>query len=508
MDFSKLEEAPHRKKHTLPARVLTSDEAKQAMAPLLYKYAETAPPIRLFGKGRAKTWTVAAMTNLTEMGKKITPGRLHRVLRTALPINPQFNLYLNANSIEPEKLTQKVLQTWLIGEADKSAEQLDYPSIRPSRGKRPELKIPNLGPISGQVELFEDALAFGKSEQWGRSHGFFVMVRGRLINMHDELFGLEALSHGAFQRFRMVVQADGLDNYLRATRENVSADAEGVQNFRKYLKEKFNEARSYYLSWLAKKEKEELLSFRLSRTPRSLSRQPLLATVRKVLAGQITDLKYIYVPVGINEEMKAALLAQLEAAIEADNFFEEVKFEALGMERGVAIFDVANRSFKINILHPFFSNFAEHFHSPEPYQFFAIAEVLTEAYLIEEGLSPDQTNTVLARRDRFLRELVLGSRLAAPIVAQLLEDARHDFKGFEDAVYEGMKSLGFDVSKMGGSGKPDGIALAHVGVRTEGDRSLSFKVAYDAKSTGEKVSAKDLQHCGRLETPQRVRRGL
>ncbi len=498
MDFTKLEEAPHRRKHMLAARLLSVAEAKQILAPLITGYEGKTSPITLFGADSAKTWTVAAMTNLSGMGQKIARGRLRRVLRTALPINPEFNLFLNGNRVEPEKLSQTRIGTWVIGQNDNSAKSLDFEESKIGSGI-PAIKIPQLGPIWGEVELFEDALAFGKSEDWGRSHGFFVIVRGRLLNIQDELFGLEALSHGAFQRFRMIVHADGLDEHLRATRENVSEDAEGVKNFRRYLKEKFNEVRAVYNTWLTEKEKQESISHHLGRTPKSLSRQPLLSLIRRVLRGEISEVRYLRVPTGLDVKAKDALLADLEQAIQSDEFFKDVRFEALGLEQGVAVFEVTERCFKINILHPFYTNYAEHYHSPEPYQFFAIAEVLTEAYLSEEGLTEEQIGTILGRRDRFLRELVFGSRLAAPLVAQLLEDSRNDSKGFENAVYEGMKSLGFEVSKLGEKGKPDGIALARRGVQTEGGKSASYRVTYDAKSTGAKVSAKDLNIAGALK---------
>ncbi len=48
----------------------------------------------------------------------------------------------------------------------------------------------------------------------------------------------------------------------------------------------------------------------------------------------------------------------------------------------------------------------------------------------------------------------------------------------------GLRSLGFEVSPIGGKGEPDGIALARLGVREElsGTRS-DYKITYDTKST-------------------------
>lgn len=187
------------------------------------------------------------------------------------------------------------------------------------------------------------------------------------------------------------------------------------------------------------------------------------------------------------------MLADLNKAIEDEDFFKEVSFEALGIERGLAVFNVKERCFKVNILHPFFANYCEHSRSHEAFQLLAITEVLTEAYLLEEEIPPEQVRIILNRRDRFLRELVLGTQLAAPLVAQLLNDNRSDSKGLEKAVYEGMKSLGFEVTKLGKRGKPDGIALARMGIRdTSTGKDVSYRVIYDAKSSeSERISAKD-----------------
>lgn len=493
MDFSKLEEDPSRKDLLLKVRELTVAETKQALSAVLGSGGGNSDSVRLFGTDAAKTWTVAAMSNLTPMAKKLTAGRLRYILSTALPINPQFNLYYNGTKLEPRKINQPTIAEWVVGQNDKTAESLAFESVNVGKGKR-GLKIPQLGLIWGEAQIFEDVLSEGKSEDWGRSHGFFVIVRGRLINLHDELFGIEALSHGAFSRFRLVIHADGLDEYLRSTRETVSADEEGVVNLRGYLKAKFNEARAKYNTWLVDQEAEQSLSRRVSRTPRSFSRQPLVRAIRKVLDGKLGDLFLTRVPHGLSESQKTALLDSLEKSLESDEFFKEVRFEPIGVEQGIAVFDTEERCFKVNILHPFFANYADHSRAHEAFQLLAVAEVLTEAYLLEEDLSEDQVRNILVRRDRFLRALVFSTQLAAPLVAQLLRDNRADPKGLEKAVGEGLRSLGFEVSPKGKSGEPDGLALARMGVRDESDgKDETYTVSYEAKSTTrDRVSAKDI----------------
>jgi hypothetical protein len=490
MDFSKLEDDPGSKKVQLKVRKLNITEAQRILAPILVSKAKKG--VSLFGDDAPKTWTVAAMSQLTAMAKKLTYGRLKMVLRTALPINPQFNLYFNGEQLKPGKINAPLIQNWQIGENDEVAKSLNYEVSKNTKSL--SVVIPGLGKVWGEVELFENPVTVGKAENWGRSHGFFVMVRGRLINLHDELFGLEALSHGTFSRFRMVIHADGLDDYLRATRESVAEDEEGVKNLREYLKDKFNEARSKYNTWITEEDAEKSLSKRISSMPRSLSRQPLQLAIKRFLAGDIDKFFLINVPSHLGDGEKEKFLNDLDAAIQSEDFFKDVRFEALGLDQGMAIFDAGERCFKVNIVHPFFANYCEHTRSHEAFQLLAVSEVLTEAYLLEEGLSTDQVHNIMYRRDRFLRELVFGTQLSAPLVASLLDENRSNPKGFEKAVHEGMKSLGFEITPLAKVGEPEGIALARLGVRDEKfGKNESYTVTYDAKSTGGvRVSAKDV----------------
>ena len=107
MDFSKLEERPGRRSLRLNVRRLSQGEAKRALLAVLSSDQRPSTPIRLFDKDAAKKWTVAAMGNLTPLARKLTPGRLKYVLRTALPINPQFTLFFNGEKLEPEKVDRQ-----------------------------------------------------------------------------------------------------------------------------------------------------------------------------------------------------------------------------------------------------------------------------------------------------------------------------------------------------------------------------------------------------------------
>lgn len=465
---------------TLPVRILTEDEAVSLLALLLYRHDDAADAIKLFGPGAAGSWTVAAMGNLTSLAQGLTSGRLGWVLSTALPINPEFNLFLNGNRLHPSKTKLKPLEEWVIGVDDKVAERL---RLR-TEADPYAVHIEGVGPVSGSVAIYEDPLTGGKAGDWGRSHGIFVMVRKRLVNIDDALFGLPQLSLGPFARFRMEVYADGLDGVLRSTRETV-LESEGVHNLQKYILDKFNEVRTWYNNWLTEKEYEARISTRIGATPQSLSRRPLLNAIRRVLDGA-PDLLLTQIPPNLSAEAKQTLLSRLEADIDSDTgLIKEVRFEPLGINIGLAIFDALQGCVCVNLLHPFYANYIEHYHNSEPFELLAVAEVLTEAYLLDEGLSSEATKNVLRKRDRFLRELVYSRQLAAPLVADLLRATVANPSGLEQAVAAGLASIGFEVSPIGGNGEPDGLAVATLGVRDPASGvSSDYRITYDTKSTG------------------------
>ncbi len=190
----------------------------------------------------------------------------------------------------------------------------------------------------------------------------------------------------------------------------------------------------------------------------------------------------------LGDAEKKALIAELEKEIDSqepqDLFIRDVQFDALGPQYGVALFDVVERCIRINTLHPFFANYAEHYKNPEPFILLATTEVFTEGFMHEQGIPPATTRLLLEQRDRFLRELVYLRPVAAPLVAQMLRDTVSSPDGLEEAAYRGFLTLNFEVTKLGGKNKktPDGVGYARLGMRGDADASYSF--TYDTKSTG------------------------
>src|SRR5207247_7631314 len=102
--------------------------------------------------------------------------------------------------------------------------------------------------ITGTAKIYVDRLTQGKSDQYERSHGFFVRVRGRVINLEDELFGPDVLNHAAWSRFAMEVDADGLREHLLSSREGVR-ESSAIAMLREYLHGVFNVCRQAFDDW-------------------------------------------------------------------------------------------------------------------------------------------------------------------------------------------------------------------------------------------------------------------
>ncbi len=445
--------------------------------------------IRLFGEKASPSWTVVVMSSLKPMAQDLKMGRLRWVLSTAMPLAPGFCCYLNGTIVEPSKMRQEPLAQWIIGQDDKVAANkkiaVDYDPTQPELHKH-GINLSWGARVTGHAEVYEDTLDKGKSTDWGRSHGFFIMVRGRLLNLVDPLFGNTPLSHKTFNRFRMVAHCDQLDDFLLSSREGIS-EKDQTDELKSYLRSKFHEAADWYEDWLSKKEAESRLAVRLGRMPRGLMQRPLINLIVNTLRGKGPFPRLTRIPTGLTAEETDALITKTEGFAETqEGFINDVVLEGLGVDRPIAMFDAGNNKVIVNSLHPFYRNYEDYFKNPEPFEILGLAEILTEAYLVEMGFPRDDINSILDMKDDFLRQLVYMRRLSAPLAADMLREAGGDREGLENAVAEGFRSLGLEVTPIGGSNEPDGLAEARMGIRTNDESLRGYKLTYDAKSTGQK----------------------
>lgn len=469
----------------LDVRELSIDEVRTALKPL----EENEFDLRILLNNKIDSWTVTILSSLKPMVNDLKIGRLEWVLSTAMPITPDFRCYLNNKEIKSSKLEMEPLKTWIIGESDEVAENMELDTSKARVGPKDErfgVDLPVLGRITGFVEIYEDTLTKGKSAEWGRSHGFFIMVMKRLINLQDELFGIHPLSHKTFNRFRMVVHCNGLNDFLLSSREGV-AEKDATDELKKYLTRKFYEAENWYDNWLNQENDKNLLAARLGKIPRGLLKRPIVEMVVRAIEGRIPHPRLTKIPTGLTEKENEEFVAELIKSASSESkkeFVDDVIFEPMGIDYPIAMFDSLNNKIAINSLHPFYINYQDYFKNPEPFQVIGVAEILTEAHLYSMDMRPEDINELLSKRDNFLRELVYSSeRLSAPLIGLMLKDAAADDKGLENALAKGFRSLGFDVVPMGKPNEPDGLATAHLGVRQDTPGLAKYSIAYDAKST-------------------------
>lgn len=345
-------------KLNLDVRNLSKEEAKQALQVL----EESNFDLSILFQSKIDSWTVTILSNLKPMVKDLQMGRLKWVLSTAMPIRPDFKCYLNGMEILSAKLDVEPLHTWTIGKEDKVATNLELAANKinnlPSDQKYGVI-LPRLGRITGYAEVYENTLTVGKSAEWGRSHGFFVMVMGRLINIQDELFGVHPLSHMTFNRFRLVVHCDGLNDFLLSSREGV-AEKDATTELKKYLTSKFNEASTWYENWKSQDDNRKLLSVRLGKIPQGLLKRPIVEMVARAIQGQIPFPRLTKIPTGLTDKEKEQFVQRIieSASLESENeFVADIAFESLGVDSPIAIFDSTNNKIIINNLHPFYCEF-------------------------------------------------------------------------------------------------------------------------------------------------------
>lgn len=485
----------------LPLRTLTESQAKAAVSSFVGGTKPGYQAIKLFGKGAAKTWTVAVMSSLKPMATEIKRGRLRWLLQSAMPLRDDFSLYLNGDKIQPSKLNAQRVGHWILGKdlvkLPKPAPELEVSDggVRLGKDGRYGLNHPALGRITGYVEIYNDPIDTGTSNEIERSNGFFVYVRGRLVNIDDPGFGINRnlLRHGTFSRFRMVAHIDRLDDELRSSRE---ALREGplFSVAQAILHGAFNFARVALDKHEASQKASERISHRIAGSPGSLTRRPIVGLVQSALSGKVRP-RYVAFP-AVTPKNRAAFVQKLqEKADSEDGLVSDVEIVEMSQDEGLTVLDVESGILRINSLHPFVAHFLDEYEDKKrslPLELLALSEILLEAHLYELGLDEGNIHDVLARRDEALRSLARSTgKKNARMVAQELLDSASDKDALEKALVAAFDSMGFDAVPLGGKGKPDGIADARLSGDSKG--AHHYRLSLEAKSKempGAKVSAK------------------
>lgn len=454
MNFRKVEEVQLEDGAvTVSLREITENDARTLLGDIRDRDPEAWR--LMFGDDRVPHWTVAGLSDFRELYDRLVSGTLRWVLMTGLPLHSDFRVYLDGEQLLSSKAAREPILARSICET-----------------------LPGIGVVRGRAQIFEEKLTGGKSEQYGRSNGFFVRVRGRVINLEDELFGLKAVNHAAWSRFALDIQADGLRDHLLSSREGVK-DSEHVRGFRGFLLDTFNECRAAYDKHKAEENKELDIAQLLSDGPRVEIAEPIVQTVRSVIHASC-DSFYVGLPDpdldSVEDWLEESEAQIYEEPIASAEFVEE------GSNAPALRYDPVSRILFVNSEHPFVDKLTVGTSGRSAAEMFAASEVVLEGQLSLQGVNWRTVAELLATRDRVLRVMAGKAPATAAEVLRRLRAARDSEEAFEVAVGAVFRALRFRYERKGGhrSG-PDGVLYARLGRHDQSN--ADYSLVYDAKTT-------------------------
>jgi Histidine kinase-, DNA gyrase B-, and HSP90-like ATPase len=412
------------------------------------------------------TWTIVILEDLKEKAQQLRTGRLRWVLQTAMPLESDFSLYLNGELIESSKSQLTKVVSFNIKNLE-SERLTDLGAVTGETWtKTPDgLKSPSFpAGISGEAFVTKESLYAegGKSEDLGRSHGFFVRVHNRLINETDPYFGARPLSFSTWYRFAAIVEVSDLNKFVTASRDDVE-QSELKAKLRSLLLAIFNQARDSFEEIAAEEAKKsgqrkegsrDYVSTELVERPLA---DALVANSVTETSGDDESKKWRLVEPIDDVAKLQALVEQLYSVDRKDRRYT-FKYSSGGSLRPIARLDVPTGTFIVNEDHQLVREYADKPESKRLLESIVVAEALLEVYLRAARVEPEIVYDLLDRRDTLLRSLALDQSYSLPALAASLRDAASNAYDLEVALVGALRALGFSARHIGGSGTPDGVA--------------------------------------------------
>jgi hypothetical protein len=406
------------------------------------------------------SWTLAVVDELKDIS--LPPGRLRWVLGNGMPLRPDFTVHLDDVAVE-SKLGRNAEVLWQLDEArivsELTAEWTDARDHgrvsgdiqtgvavnNPDAEERPTIRFPQLGDVSAEVSLFATSLATGVAAEHGRSHGFFVMVRDRLLNPDDAKLLLGDPSFGTFYRTQFVLHVDGLDADLLANREQLRTTPRTAE--------------------LAVLQKALYLAARKELDRRDADRE---IKHRSESLLPVSDTAHF------REPLSALLVKQAssgETGAGLDLSAPRIERQTLEIDQPLAVLASDGTGFKVNDAHPFFAALRDRLgggkkakEALRAFDLIAVSEKLLEGHLFDTGLNGDEVDAVLAWRDGLFRALAEGYEGAPEdIVATAIDMSFVGDDQFEIALAELLRQMGFEATRDGASGEKDILVIAPTG---------------------------------------------
>lgn len=427
--------------------------------------------------GKYATWTICLLETLKPKAADLKIGRLEWVISTALPLKTDFKVYVNSAEILSSKEKIKAVVSFAPG-------HLSAARIKDLNDKwgmdwraEEEILVSSEFPagISGTVLVAERSLLAGKSADLGRSHGFFVRVRDRLLNESDPLFGKNPLSHATFNYFRADLNIDDLNDEVTASREMIEAGRKRkiVEDL---LAQIFNEARSRQIdAERAEQDKEDRKrdGERSYVAPR-LVEHPIAGVLATdpVNPGSDADNQWFYI-----QEQDQALLTQTIEKLYQPRSGYRYEYVSLGRSARMVRLDPATSTFTLNDDHPLVRANQSDGKARILLEHLATAEVMLEVYMRDADIPPAILGEILERRNTLLSSLAMDQVYSLKEIADNLRGSSDDQYNLEVNIVAAARALGLNAKHISGAGEPDG--LARFNNFSKGER----KITLEAKSS-------------------------
>ena len=455
------------------------------------------PPVALDEMLSCMSWTVAVIENLKVVD--LPARRLMWVLGNGMPLRPDFAIKVNEEDVE-SKLNRRATTEWDFGSKEvveavrqRWDDAVKKNDMRPvlEFGSRlgldpnvanqviPFIRFAHLGLVWGHVRLFDETLLKYRAAEHGRSHGFFLVVRGRLLNPDDEQLFLPDPSFQTFYRSQFIIHADDLDGKLLADRQRLRRD-EPARELELLQKALAGIARTTVEAMDAERETKQSTGSILPVGSRTYFRDPLNALLLRTPIEDISD----FDPARVGVERK--------------HLGENARISEVALREG---------KFHVNSGHPYYvaltarvgqSKVAREF--LRTLDLFAISERLLEGHLLDIGIGEGEVGEVVQWREGLFRQLAALYDGVPEIVADMHRTSHVGGRGFEIALRRVFEDMGFSAQHDGASGQKDVLVVATVGPEV-----YSFTV--EAKGSGGDISNEGANVAAAANHRERVKAG-
>ncbi len=419
------------------------------------------------------SWTFAIIEELKV--DDLSSRRLMWVLGNGMPLRPDFTIDVNEDEVQ-SKLNKQAVVDWDFGSKevvdavrsrwdDAVAKEVspiiafgNRVGLDPTAHTKeiPFVQFARLGLVWGHVRLFDETLLKYRSADQGRSHGFFLVVRGRLLNPDDEQLFLPDPSFQTFYRSQFVIYADDLDGKLLADRQRLRKDEPVVQELELLQKALAGIARTTVEARDEERETSQSTRSILPVGSRTFYRDPLNALLLKAPIEDVSD----FDPATVGVERK--------------RLGESARISEVALKEG---------EFHVNTAHPYYSVLAKRAGQSRAareflrtFDLFAISERLLEGHLLDIGIPEKDVAEVVAWREGLFRQLAGSYDRTPEIVAEIDRTSYVGNREFEKALRDIFADMGFSAEHDGRSGQKDVLVVATVGPE-------SYKFIVEAKGS-------------------------